>query len=888
MRSVLLCILSFTLFVAVSAPAHSQETTGRLEGRVLDASGQPIPYVNVMVNGAALQGTRGTLTSSQGRFAMLALPVGEYTVSISHVSYQERRFDPVRIRLGQTSTLGNVTLEERIYTTREIVVEAEAPLLDPATTYMGANLPAERYELLPIDRDYRAVAAILPEANSSYFGDGTNFAGSTGLENRFLIDGLDATDPVRNLTGTSLPYNFLQEVEVRSGGYEAEYGGSLGGTVNAVTYSGGNERTYQAFGFFTNADLSARPRTGTGEGEKGSVRNYDVGFGMGGPIMKDRLWYYLAYNPKVAGQDVEVPGWGVYDDHTTTHIFAAKLTWQANKRNSLVLSAFGDPSERHAVNGTFIMDGEPAALSNIDPALTNIRSGGVNVVLSGHHLIRDNFLVTTSLSRATRVDENTPETGATDVWFADRIAQTFSGGPSIDERNRSTVTRAAVTGTWIREDHEIKAGLEYLDNRWYIDSDAVELTLNPDSTYDLWHSYALGRVGSRIPSAFLQDSWRLGERLRINIGLRWDGQFIVSSDGTVAQSILDQWQPRAGLVYQPGPLGRQKLFASYGRFYQNLSTWPLFLYYNESSLWSWQSYDHDPRIDPSGGEGWELGGAIQPEIDGMKGQYSDEYTLGYERLLAEETTVGVRGVYRSLRQGLEDGEIALGSNVFEFGNPGLGGLSAYPRAKREYTALELTITQEAWKRLVIMASYVLSRNSGNYPGLFNSDYGYLAPNANGSFDILEGENYWDGLLPNDRTHVFKISGSYRSPFDVTIGASAFWESGTPMTDFGPSASGFGQDMFIGQRGTAGRTPSVWDMNLRIIYEPRFVAIGNRHPRLMADILHLGNPRRVIGYDQKRYLNIDEEGTFIDPNPNYRREISWQPPMYVRFGLEVRI
>jgi hypothetical protein len=196
--------------------------------------------------------------------------------------------------------------------------------------------------------------------------------------------------------------------------------------------------------------------------------------------------------------------------------------------------------------------------------------------------------------------------------------------------------------------------------------------------------------------------------------------------------------------------------------------------------------------------------------------------------------------------------------------------------------------QEAWKQLTVMTSYVLSHNSGNYPGLFNSDYGYAFPNANGSFDILEGKEYWDGLLPNDRTHLFKISGSYRTPIDVTIGASAFWESGTPMTDFGPSASGFGQDMFIAQRGTAGRTPSVWDLNMRIIYEPRFAHMGNRGPRFIADFLHLGNPRRAVGYDMKRYLNIDDEGNLIDPNPNYHQETSWQPPMYVRVGIEVRI
>jgi hypothetical protein len=522
--------------------------------------------------------------------------------------------------------------------------------------------------------------------------------------------------------------------------------------------------------------------------------------------------------------------------------------------------------------------------------LKYIKSGGVNLVYEGRHLLGESVVLKTSLSYATRDNWNIPETGTTEIWFVDHIAGTFSGGPGERDKDNSIVTTATATGTWITGPHVFKAGLEYRDTRWYLDwnENYIDLAFtdgtHTDSIYSYVYDWAHGQVGTRDPSVFLQDSWLLTERLRINMGLRWDGQYLISSEGKVAQSILNEWQPRAGFTYQPGRIGSQKIFGSFGRFYQALSTWGMLWYYNQNSMFAVKLYDHDPRIDPTGGTGWEQGGAIQAWVDGMEGQYNDEYTLGYERMIGTRTTVGVTGVYRNLGQGIDDGSDS--ANNWQLNNYGRGVLSAFPHVKRQYKALEFSFRQEAGERLTILASYVLSRTNGNYPGLFNSDLGWVSPNMAG-YDKAEGTQYWDGLLPNDRTHVFKISGSYRTSVGLTIGTTAFWESGTPMTDFMPSVSDYMQPNLIGQRGTAGRTPSVWDLNFRITYEPRFAGTGRWRPKLTADFLHLGNSRAPIGYDMTRYLNHDAEGNPIDPNPNYHNATTWQPPMYVRLGGEVQ-
>jgi len=883
MRSVLLCFCLLSFIVTISFPILAQETTGRLEGRVLDAAGQPIAYANIMVTGPGLQGTRGTLTSSQGRFLMLVLPVGEYTVSISHVSYQERKFEGVRIRLGQTRTLGDVKLEERMYTTKEIVVEAEAPLIDPASTYMGANISSKEYEALPIDRSYQNMVSLLPQANQSYLGDPVNMAGSTGFENRYFVDGIDVTDSYRSWGGASLPYNFIEEVQVKMGGYEAEYRSSLGGTVDAVTYSGGNEVTGQVFGFFTNNMFTGTPRSLPDAKERGDFSLYDVGFGIGGPIQKDRLWFYTAYNPTFKREDVEMIGWGLINDWRTTHSFAGKLTWRANKHNTITFTAIGDPRRGRFV---YLPRVRPTAL---DPLLYQVREGSLNFMLDGRHLIRENLLIESSISSSTCDNDFIPETEAGRVlpWFTDSTGSESGGGAEVDDV-RSTVTMPRLKLTWSRGSHEIKTGLEYKETGLDFDNQMKGLFQNPDNSFTAAYWVMKGHVSNRIPSAFLQDSWRANDHLRLNVGMRWDGQYLISSEGKVAQRILDQWQPRVGFVYEPGRSRGQKIFGSFGRFYQELATSGILWHYNAANRSFDIHYDHNPLIDPSGGDTVITGtGAIQPENPDLEGQYFDEFTLGYERQVGENAKLGVRGVYRTLRQGIEDCCTPTGCI---FGNPGSGSLSAWPHMKRNYSALELSYQQVMGERLSFLVSYVLSRTYGNYEGLFDSEYGNMWVNATGLFDTPEQLINGEGLLPNDRTHVFKLSGSYRIAEGLTLGAFSFLESGTPLNEWGhdyyPGAPPWGI-ILLRQRGSAGRTPTIWDLNLRVTYQPPFAAAGRWRPKMVADFLHLASQRRPVGYDQTHYFGVDAEGNQSDPNPHYGQPNNWQPPMAVRLGAEVQ-
>jgi hypothetical protein len=806
--------------------------------------------------------------------------VGDYTVNFQHMAYQTKVLEKVAVQLGQTTSLGDIRLVEHVYPSEAIEVTATASPVDTRSTLLGTNLTAKDYEALPVQRDYKTIAVLTPHANASALGDPVNIAGATGLENRYFVDGVDVTDPFRTAGGTNLPYNFVQEVQVRTGGYEAEYRSALGGTVNAVTYSGGNEFHGQLFGFFTSNSFSATPKSvPTQPDANQNYGLYDLGFGVGGPVVRDRLWYYAAYNPTIQNEDVPIPSWGTYQDHLRTQSFAGKLTWRANDRNTIVLTSIGDPASGRHVTTTTI---PPAG---VDPYLSNVEQGGYQVSAEGRSLVRDGLLIKSALSVSIRRENSVPETetGKTDFFFVDSSGVASGGGTTT--QNDSRVFGAEVNATWVQGDQEVKAGVEYRDNRLKFDTHYDLLTQNASNQYTLQLSSFAGHVGSRMPSAFLQHAWSPNPRLQIHDGLRWSGEYWISSEGKVAQTILDEWQPRLGILYEPGHLGTQKVYASFGIFYQDITTAPLFWYYNSDSHFLLANYNQDPRIDPAGGDTIAtVGGSIQKALSGLQGQYFNEFTLGYECQVGAGAKLAVRAVKRSLRKGLEDG-IDPASGTVGLSNPGLGALQAFPRMQRDYTALEISMQGRVGKRTSVLGSYVLSRNYGNYEGLFDSRLNNPYPNATGLYDVLDQMVNATGLLPNDRTHVFKLSATYQVGHGLTAGMFGVLSSGTPVSEFGGTPTGGFYYGFMGARGSHGRTPAIWDLNLRLGYEIPFMASMWVHPRLTLDVLHVASQQEIVRYDEVHYRALDSSGNQIDPNPNYHNPTAYQPPMAMRLGFE---
>jgi hypothetical protein len=871
--------------VTVVAGAAAQDVSGALTGRFTSESGEPLPQVEVEIAGQGLPRPRIASSDQRGRIHLLSLPGGVYELRVRHIGYRPVRIEAVHIRLGRTTSLGDVSLLTQPVELEEVVVSARGALIDPTTTTVGATLGAETYDALPVERDYRALATLLPEANASFLGDEINFAGSTGLENHYFIDGTDVTDPYRSRTGTVLPYNFVREIEVRTGGYEAEYRSSLGGIVNVVTHSGGDELHGQVFGFLSADQLAGDLRHGIAEPRKGDFTRYDVGVRLGGPIRRGRMWFVAAYNPAVVHEDVYLPGVGFSSDRSTSHNFATKLTWQAGPNTDLALTVLGDPTNRAGVGATIFNYDVAAGFANPDPALGDLASGGVTATLRARHFVGDRLLLESSLSRLTREEQYLPRGGGNqDEMLIDRATGIWSGGYPEQVDLHSERFAASVSATLQLGRHTLKTGAEYVDSRLDQDLQADALFREQDGTYFRFFQIGEGTVHHRMPSLYAQDSWQLHEQLRLNAGLRWDGQYLIGSDGHLAQEIRGEFQPRIGLVYSLGPIGLHKLFGSYGRFSQELSTYVSSFHFTDPSHSRFSHYPSDPRLGAVADNTF----AIEPsykDIPGLRGQAYDEWTLGYERQVGAAMKVGVRGIVRHLHQAIEDAFDSTAGGRLTLGNPGRRELSGFPRARRRYQALELSLEIAPGRRLQALASYVLSRNYGNYGGLFTADFGTGLPNAYLPFDVPDILVNSTGLLPNDRPHVLKVAGSYAVGAGLTAGTVFMWESGTPLNEFGSTVYGYPYSSFLQKRGTAGRTPSIADWNLRLSYDFARITGGGWRPTVLLDLFHIGSARRPVNFDQAHFLGpLDAEGNEANPNPTYLRPTRYAPPMSARLGL----
>ncbi len=867
----------------------AQSTTGNMEGWVFDADNQPIISANILITSAELQGSRGAATDTRGYFRIQALPVGTYTVKISHISYQQVSLDRVTILLGKTTSIGVIHLTEKSIETEPVVVLGRKPVIDTRSTTNGKNLSATQFDKLPVERNYFQLAELLPNANISYKGDrGTNFSGGTGIENKYFVDGADISTPTFGGWRIDLPYNFIREVEVRTGGYDAEFQSSLGGIMNAVTYSGGNEFHGTIFSYLTNNSLRGSPRLADGQSPEGDFSNFDIGFGVGGHIIKDRLWYYAAYDPNFIYNDVFVNGLGMQNSYKTEHKFAGKLTWSLDENNLITLAVSGSPyKERQIIGSSSVNSLKTLSLESATRDNTIL---AYNSILRGIHTISDVLFLESSLSFGALTSTIKPALqGGEALEYFDYISMTHSGGLGITQvKSDINLFDGSIKGTLSLSEHTIKAGFGYEIISTYRYEDWNLLSRYPTYYY---YQYELldGTVKQKNFSAFLQDSWQIAPRICFNVGIRWDPQWLIASDGSLAQKITDQVQPRIGVIYQPGELGTQKITASFGRFYQPLQQALSIVYHLKGAYLYGIFYPNDPRVDSSGAFYYTPNmNAFVTNIPNLKGQYEDEFSLGYERMLSSEYKFGIHGIYRYLGQGVEDGVVSpedqIKYNTLQvYGNPGSGMLSMFPKLKREYTSLELTLERFSPGGLNFFISYVLSRNRGNYDGLAQTYDGTMVwPNTTNQSALPERMVNADGLLPNDRTHVIKISGSYVFDFGLTAGIVFQWMSGTPLNEFGVDST-FGQSTFLQPRGSVGRTPSIWDLNFRFMYD-----FSNLLPiystKLVLDLMHVASQRTELDYDQFHYFDYDQNY----PNLNYMKPTQFLPPMLIRLGIEMNL
>jgi len=927
------------------------QTTGSIAGRVRDGEDRLLPAVRVTARSANLQGERSTSTGADGRFRMPGLPPGDYEVWATLEGFKTVGQSGVVVPIGR-----EITLEFRLLPSfsEEVTVAGSPPLIDVTSAVTGTIVERETFEKLPIARTYLDLAFLAPGVIvGASARTRPSIAGASGAENRFIVDGLDTTDPGFGTLESTLPPEFLDIVEIKTGGLGPEYGGALGGIINTLTRSGSNQLHADLFGYYKNSGFSSDTPKSVQNSQFLGSRTYDYGTTLGGRIIRDRLWYFLGVNPRSDNRDWITSQALRVTDPSEGVSYVGKLSWQLHASHRIVVSAFGDPGE-----STFTTLFAAGLLRDTNKTTSR------HLVLS-YDAIPERDL-TLELS-AGRYEQNTKRSPAADrPWYTDFTGGQFArkqncgdpdlvtngmnfapgclGGTFVYDPLDSLRDELRVSATWHGRtgwlSHEVKAGATFRHVEFefnvhhpapapgpFYDSAGTLVAAgglagqqwNLRPTFARLDEFAQGGPGKNEELAFfIQDEIQIGDRWTLLAGLRADS---FDSTGTKTEEdrnarlkfgLKDMIGPRVGLVWNPVGKGQSKLFAHFARSYESVP-----LYLNTFALGGVGDNYYFFRYPENG----ELPSAQNPGVlfssfstravfavaSNLKAQHNDEYLLGAEYQFGQDLSLGLTGVYREVGDVLEDFSIDDGQ-TFILGNPGgtitrnpvtgvpLDQAVVFGRPVRKYRALQLSFQRRLRESWQLAGSYVYSRNEGNYVGLIS---GGLTPHITPDFDLPELGQNASGLLPTDRTHQVKLYGSYRWSFGLTTGFFTQYLSGTPISKVGYHEF-YGPFRFITPRGSAGRTPAVFTVDLHTEYPIRF-AKGHLTVALFADLFNLTNSQKPIAVDQvwtfaaARGTEDPNEcggpgtgpGTSCpDGNPNWDQPLVFQDPRTVRLGARL--
>jgi Carboxypeptidase regulatory-like domain/TonB dependent receptor-like, beta-barrel len=802
-----LCVVVIVAFIAcsIAGRAAAQDTTGTIAGRIIDGQGLAVPGVTVTVTGP--QGAKPTVTDGDGRFTVPFLTPGSYAVHAELQGFKPVDRSDVQVRLGQAVEM---PLTMQVGTlTETIQVTAVPPTIDTTSTTIGANLDSATLSRLPIGRRFSDALYLAPGVSSGGNVGVANpsIGGSSGLENQYVVDGVNITNGgygalgsysiVFGSLGNGTPYDFMQEVQVKTGGYEAEFGQATGGVINVVTKSGSNLVKGGAFAYTQPHGLeSAYDTVQTVEGTVNTVasRLSDAGATVGGPILRNHLFFFGAIDPQWQTNTFQAPqgfplhSLGSVDRDRRITNYAAKATWQATSAHRFDASFFGDPA-----TGAMGAQRTSSLLKATTSGYSSLEYGGHNQTVHYDGVLGPHFLVDASFGRALNRILETPAANEWQVVDFRVTPRVITGGLGFYEAgNRSNNWQFQAKATNIvagRGQHQIRYGFDYenLDfsqltqysgptfvapNGQQTETGAA-VQIIPDPVYgQIYHVSRASLTASRPTTQkygafFVEDEWKIGNSLTIRPGVRYEQETL---SGTLVQnfSLKNNWAPRLGVVWDPTSSGKSKVFANYGRYYARVPSDLAARALSSDASITADYFDANlTRPVPNGtvtingtngaatSNHFTLLGAGADEIDpNAKLSYYNEWVIGTEYTLARGLDVGVRYVHRDIGRVLEDvqpypivatslGLPGAATADYVLTNPGPGttviqdlpgATVSFESPVHTYNAVEFTANKRLANHWSVTSSYRWSRLTGNFEGFFRNDNGQSDPGITSLYD----------------------------------------------------------------------------------------------------------------------------------------------------------
>jgi outer membrane receptor protein involved in Fe transport len=837
--------------LALAAPAAAQQTTGNITGRIVDDQGAAVPGVTVTGKNTQTGFTRSDVSDTEGIYRLTALPVGTYDITAELQGFSKVENKAIVLSVGQTL---DIPMTLKVATVQETVtVTGETPLIETNSSSVGGVVDVGRIESLPLNgRQFANAAITIPGVGLGFHSDPTKstqyspqIAGGNGRNVNYQIDGGDNNDDTVGGLLQLFPLEAIQEFNFVTSRYKAEYGRSNGGVMNIVTKSGTNDLRGSWFTLFRDAALNSITQTEKLGGEdKQDYRRYQFGGSVGGPIAVDRAHFFGAYERTQQDTFQVVSTKGLFpelDGTFTTpyreNLLTAKVTSQMTATQYLAV--------RYGRN----TNSQPyGADPNTPPSGWGESQNEFNSINLNHNWVLG----------GTRLNEfifqyadfgNAISANSLDPQLSFPNAVTIGQNTNTPQQTQQKKYQFRDDFSWSVAGmgglgHDFKTGVNF------INQPRLFITFNTgtgDYAYSIGTNDINGPVTSvtrnggaaeaNIPNwqlgLYIQDDWRLNDRLTLNLGFRYDyldgwtidqqlnPNFVILQDagragrfagqpafrefGLEPKEDANNWQGRAGLAWDFRGNGRDIIRAGYGRYYDvgytNANI--LFAAINATGIGAGQVFNvsNTAGIRRADGQLFRVGDPISTiehlnEIAGpplnshvasprIRQPYADQYSIGWSHQLDSATVVDIDYMHTEGRD--------LGWRiVLNNRNPGVGATGPRQFAdlplsppgitidisdgKSRYDGINFGVRRRMTAGLQFSAWYSLSSAKS------------LTGNASDELNINNIQNHLDPYADvqfgpsgrSDARHRTTISAVWQAPWDITVAPIFRYRSALPV------------------------------------------------------------------------------------------------------------
>ncbi len=882
LRALLIGLTAAFFAIIATAGTAWASAAGTIKGVVLDDSELSLPGVLLTLSSDKLIGGKQQYTSdSDGNFVFTELPPGLYKIEAQKPGFGPVTKSGVQVAVGR-STAVSIMMK---YGGENVIIEEKRKVVDTEEAAHSTTFTKDYLAKVPSNRSYQGVigqaAGVLGSGNSSS-------GGASGDENTWMLDGVNVTDPVTGTFSTNFNFDAIEEIQVVTGGYDPEFGNSLGGLYQVITKSGGNSLEILANAEYNNGNwapkIDARYAVDGAQlaptAFDSSYEGGSVGVTLSGPLIRDKVWFLASYEyNRSLYTSVGIKNPRDYD----SHYFFAKLTMQPVSAHRFTLSLTTDPttidnidqSDRYTLpeaqgrqmQGGYVVTGKWNWFLNEDTNLeTTLSLQKSFLEISGVPCTHDGDLGYNACEAdeaENSIDYVTPgRVGLYGAFNRDNF-YVFQ----FDDRWRGEVaTKFSVLNVDFLGKHDFKAGIEgnytswdwivgYTGNLIYFD--LFENYSDPQTLKNFYWQESSGyteyKASGLAAAAFVQDVYKPVSNLTFRYGLRYDRS--VARDD-VGRPIIDVgvFGPRAYAVWDPWGDEKTAIAAGYGRF-NDIGRLEITEYLSRSArgdkIVFGGNYEGTSNSAANVYAAYDTENTIT-YADDLSAPHSDEFTAGVSREVITDVKASVeftgkftRNVYAFDETNLvydEDGYSFIGASN------GYADFNSYYRlrtpgiARRDYFQVDFNVLKAESKRWFadVTYSYVSSKGtaqSGLSAGLANPSqvelsYGSLGTDVNHQ---LKAAAYWE--VPND-------------PWTTTVGISAQAFSGSALSRYyweaaDTSGGSGGYGLLKEPAGDYARGQPTWVLNVQVKQE---IVVPKGKLNVRIDVQNVANNQTASYYD----------------------------------------